>query len=45
MLALVAYPIVIEPNLHLAEQRTVWAAGYGLLAALTLACYLCQEES
>lgn len=40
MLALLAYPLVIEPNLRLAQQSTVWATGYGLLAALTLACAL-----
>ena len=30
MLALLAYPIVIEPNLRLAQQSTVWAYGLWL---------------
>jgi hypothetical protein len=38
MLALLAYPIAIEPSLRLAQQSATWAAGYGLLAALMLAC-------
>jgi spermidine synthase len=38
MLALVGYPALVEPHLSLAGQRVGWAVGYGLLAALTLAC-------
>jgi len=38
MLALVGYPFVVEPNLTLEAQRWVWLAGFGLLAALTIAC-------
>ncbi len=38
LLALLAYPLVLEPNLRLAQQSGAWAAGYGLLIALTLAC-------
>jgi hypothetical protein len=38
MLALLGYPILMEPNLRLASQSIVWAIGYGALATLTLAC-------
>lgn len=40
MLALLAYPFLIEPWLGLARQQSVWAAGYGVLAVLVLACAL-----
>jgi spermidine synthase len=36
--ALLAYPTLIEPNLRLADQSRLWAGGYALLVALTLAC-------
>ena len=36
--ALLAYPILIEPNLSLSGQSRLWSAGYGLLIALTIAC-------
>jgi hypothetical protein len=38
IVALLGYPILIEPNLRLAQQSMVWAAGYGVLVALTLTC-------
>ncbi|HEX8204260.1 MAG TPA: fused MFS/spermidine synthase [Isosphaeraceae bacterium] len=38
LLALLGYPLAIEPALGLARQSRLWAAGYGLLAALTLGC-------
>ncbi len=38
MLALLSYPVMIEPQLRLAEQSWVWAGGYGLLVVLTLGC-------
>jgi len=38
LLGLLAYPLVIEPNLGLAEQQTLWAVGYLVLSILTLAC-------
>ena len=34
MLALLGYPILMEPNLRLARQSMVWAVGYGALATL-----------
>lgn len=38
MLALLSYPIVVEPLLPLASQSRVWAGGYLLLVVLTLTC-------
>jgi hypothetical protein len=38
MLALLAYPTVVEPFLDLPVQSRLWAAGYGLLLALAFAC-------
>jgi spermidine synthase len=38
MLALVAYPALVEPNLRLDQQRILWAVGFGLLALATAAC-------
>lgn len=38
MLALVSYPIIVEPHWKLAEQSRLWACGYGLLALLTFGC-------
>lgn len=38
ILALLAYPLLLEPNLRLAEQSWVWACGYGLFVALALGC-------
>ena len=34
LLALLAYPLLIEPALGLAQQRSIWMVGYGLLIAL-----------
>jgi hypothetical protein len=36
--ALLAYPILVEPTLRLQEQARLWTAGYALLVALTAAC-------
>jgi hypothetical protein len=38
LLALIAYPAVIEPSLTLAHQAWLWAAGYLLLIVLTAGC-------
>ena len=38
LLALVAYPMVVEPNLRLVEQAWVWAAGFVGLVVLILVC-------
>ncbi|CAN5893959.1 hypothetical protein BH23ACT12_BH23ACT12_22310 [soil metagenome] len=38
MLALLSYPFLMEPALPLDMQTRVWALGYGVLAAGTVAC-------
>lgn len=38
LLALVLYPVVIEPRLRLGQQSGWWAAGYGLLVMLVAGC-------
>src|SRR5262249_25136207 len=38
LLALLAYPIVLEPRLRLSQQRAVWAIGYAAIAVLTAVC-------
>lgn len=38
MIALLGYPVVIEPALGLAQQSMVWAGGYALLAVLIAVC-------
>lgn len=38
MLGLLAYPVLLEPTLRLAEQSWLWSWGYGLLVLLTLCC-------
>ena len=41
LLALVSYPVFIEPRLRLSQQSQSWAVGYGALVALTAVCGLC----
>jgi spermidine synthase len=38
LLALLSYPLLLEPNLRLAEQSRVWAASYGLLLVVLIGC-------
>jgi hypothetical protein len=38
MVALLGYPLFVEPNWPLYDQRVWWAVGYGLLVACTAAC-------
>ena len=45
MLALLAYPAVVEPRLRLAEQGRWWAVGYLVLVVLTVACALATRNS
>lgn len=40
MLALLGYPLLMEPNLRLAQQSYTWTLGYGALAVLLGACAL-----
>jgi len=36
--ALIAYPLIVEPTLRLQQQSQVWTAGYVLFVGLTLVC-------
>jgi len=38
ILALLGYPILVEPHLSLPQQAVAWSVGYGLLVALIAAC-------
>lgn len=38
LFALLSYPVLIEPNLRLADQSRMWAWGYGLLVTLVACC-------
>ena len=38
ILALLAYPFLIEPSWSLSQQSMTWSAGYAVFAALTMAC-------
>ncbi|MDA0837226.1 MAG: fused MFS/spermidine synthase [Planctomycetota bacterium] len=40
MLALVSYPVLVEPLLTLGQQASLWAVGYAVLGALMLGCAL-----
>ncbi len=40
MLALLGYPLLLEPRLSLPMQSLAWSAGYALLALLVAACAL-----
>jgi hypothetical protein len=40
LLALVAYPVLVEPHLNLRQQSTLWAFGYALLFVLVALCAL-----
>jgi hypothetical protein len=40
LLALVGYPVFIEPHLRLSQQSQCWTVGYDLLAGLTAVCGL-----
>jgi hypothetical protein len=44
LLALIAYPFVVEPNLTLKLQRTLWSLGF-LLYAILCALLACQNGS
>lgn len=38
MLALLSYPLLLEPTLRVVEQSNLWAVGYGILVAFMLVC-------
>jgi hypothetical protein len=39
IVALLAYPVLLEPSLRLAEQSRAWTVGYGGLVVLTAICF------
>ncbi len=45
MLALLAYPVLLEPNLRLAEQNWAWTATYALLLSLVATCAITLRKS
>jgi hypothetical protein len=45
LLALLSYPVAVEPNLGLAAQSQVWRFGFAVLGALLLLCGLAAELS
>lgn len=36
--ALIAYPLIVEPTLRLQQQARIWAVGYAVLVGMTLVC-------
>jgi hypothetical protein len=38
MIALLGYPLVVEPHVRLASQATFWSIGYAVLALLVVSC-------
>jgi spermidine synthase len=45
MLALLGYPVVVEPDLTLVQQRWAWSAGFALLVLLIAACAVLFRKS
>ena len=45
LIALLSYPIAIEPNLSLADQARIWSAGFVLLGVLLMAGGLVASRS
>lgn len=43
MLALLSYPVIIEPMLRLQDQSMAWSWGYGALALLLVTCGLTSK--
>lgn len=43
--ALIAYPVLVEPNLGVAAQTHLWAAGFAVLAALILGSAMLARTS
>jgi hypothetical protein len=39
-IALLAYPLIVEPTLRLQDEARLWTVGYGALVALSLTCAL-----
>ncbi len=45
LLALVAYPALLEPRFNLSQQSTLWAYGYALLGLLIVLCALALRRA
>jgi len=45
LLALISYPLLLEPNLKLSRQIQSWAVGYVVLLVLSLGCVLVLWQS
>lgn len=45
LLALVAYPTLLEPTLRLMDQSRLWTVGYGLLLLLVSGCALVLRQA
>ena len=45
LLALIAYPLLVEPQLLLVSQSNLWAWGYGVYAVLVVCCGLALNRS
>lgn len=42
---LIAYPLLIEPTLPLADQRWMWTVGFGVCGGLVLVCGLVRRKT
>ncbi|HWD41378.1 MAG TPA: fused MFS/spermidine synthase [Fimbriimonas sp.] len=45
MIALLAYPSIVEPTLTLSQQGLFWSVGYGVLGALLVLCALTSRTN
>jgi spermidine synthase len=45
LLALISYPVLLEPNLKLTRQTHLWAVGYVVFLVLSLGCILVLRKS
>jgi hypothetical protein len=45
LIALIAFPVLIEPTLSGGQQRSLWSVGYGLLVACVLLCVLVSRRN
>lgn len=45
MLALLGYPLLLEPSLSLTDQRRVWSAGFAVFAVLAVLCGVVFQRS
>jgi hypothetical protein len=45
LLALISYPVILEPNLKLSRQTQLWAVGYVVLLVFSVGCVLVLWKS